>query len=88
MFQMSHLCVIENSCVKIVRNPSKIVEVMVLTNSDRRMQARMHAHTPNYHCDNYVLLTAGGLNKNGLNTVTDDKKVCVRPKLKASANDK
>jgi hypothetical protein len=44
------------------------VKVMCWTNLDGqtngRMHALMHAHTPNHHCDNYVKLTASGLDKN------------------------
>ena len=66
---MAHLHVIENNHVKLFWNPSKIVEVKVLSNSDRqtmvRTDARTHARTtPNCHCDIYVSLTASGLNKN------------------------
>ena len=35
MFQMAHLHLTENICVKLFWNPSTIVEVMVWTNSDR-----------------------------------------------------
>ena len=49
----------ENNCVKLFRNPSTIVEVMVRANLDRWTDRQTHAHTLNCHCDNYVSLTAG-----------------------------
>ena len=60
MLQIAHLHVIENNCAKLFCNPSTTAQVMVRKNSDRHM----HAHTPNCHCDNCVLLTESGLYKN------------------------
>ena len=48
MFQMAHLHVMEDNCVKIFWNPTTIVNAMVRTNSD----GRRDAHTPNYYCIN------------------------------------
>ena len=58
MFQMTHLHMMKNNCVKLFQNPSTIVEVLVRTNLD----AHTDVHTPNCHRDNYVSLTARGLN--------------------------
>ena len=63
MFQMAHLHMKENSCIKLFWNPSAIVEVMVETNSDGCTHALMHTYTGKCHCDNYVSLTASGLDK-------------------------
>ena len=67
MFQIANLHVMKNNCVKLIRNPSAIVEVMVRTNSngrtDERTQALTHPHTPNCHCDSYVSLAASRLDK-------------------------
>ena len=42
---------------------------MARTNPDARTHARTtHAHTPNWSCNNYVSLTASGLDKNGVVT--------------------
>ena len=51
----------ENNCVKLFRNPSATVKVMVQTVSDG--WTHKGTHTPNCHFDNYVLLTASRLNK-------------------------
>ena len=63
MFQMVHLHMIEKNCIKLFRNSSSIVEVMVWKYLDGGhthtwTHAHMHAHSPNCHCDDYVLLTA------------------------------
>ena len=60
MFQMSFVLLKDNNCAKLFWNPCRNVQVMVWTNPD----ACMHAHTPNRNCNNYVSLTARGLNKN------------------------
>ena len=77
MFQMAHLHVIENNCVKSFGNPSTFVEVMIRTNSNARTHARTsihprtHKHTPNYHSNNYVSLTATGLDKKNCGNIND-----------------
>ena len=72
MFQMAHLHVMENHCVKLIWNLSTSVKVMVLKNSDSHMHTQMHSHTPNWHCDNYVSLTASSLdNEKSLHTTNE-----------------
>ena len=81
MLQMVHVHIMENNCVKLFWNPSTIVEVMVLTNSDGPMHRCMQwfTHTPNCHCDNYVLLTTSGLHKKYLQTFHQSGKIKDKP---------
>ena len=37
---------------------------MVPTNPDGQKHTRVNAHTPKWHCDDYVSLTSSGLDKN------------------------
>ena len=65
MFQLAYLQEMENNCVKSFWNSSTIVEVMILTNSDTRVHKHTQTHTPNCHGNNFVSLTASGLDKKG-----------------------
>ena len=70
LFQMALLLLKENNCAKLFWN--QCINFMARTNPDGRMRActtqtRTHthnAHSPNWSCDNYVSLTACGLDKN------------------------
>ena len=62
MFQMALLLHKNNNCAKLFWNPCINVEVMA-----RQIQTgahTMHAHTLNWSCNDYVLLTTSGLDKN------------------------
>ena len=64
MFQMAHLHMMENNnllCQIILKSTHNCRSY----GPDKfwRMHTLMHKHTPNYHCDNYVLLTPTGVKK-------------------------
>ena len=61
MFQMPHLSVMENICVKSFLK----IHPQLYKSWAKQIQTdpRTHAHTTDRYCENYVWLTSSGLNK-------------------------